>query len=61
MQLGFRLRSDANGMGWSSNTHDAFLMTYSDTGTTMPSEQLYTSQVQPYFRAPTSLFPCRGG
>ena len=28
------------------------LMTYSDTGTSVPSEQLYTSQVQPYFRAP---------
>ena len=27
-------------------------MTYSDTGTDIPSEQLYTSQVQPYFRAP---------
>ncbi len=28
------------------------MMSYSDTGTTTPSEQLYTSQVQPYFRAP---------
>jgi hypothetical protein len=27
-------------------------MTYSDTGTTVPSAELYTSQVQPYFRAP---------
>lgn len=27
-------------------------MTDSDTGTSVPSEQLYTSQVQPYFRAP---------
>jgi hypothetical protein len=28
------------------------LMTYSDTGSTVPSDHLYTSQVQPYFRAP---------
>jgi hypothetical protein len=28
------------------------LMTYSDTGGTVPSDHLYTSQVQPYFRAP---------
>jgi hypothetical protein len=27
-------------------------MTYSDTGSTVPSDHLYTSQVQPYFRAP---------
>jgi hypothetical protein len=27
-------------------------MTYSDTNSTVPSAQLYTSQVQPYFRAP---------
>ena len=27
-------------------------MTYSDTGTTTPSAQLYTNQTQPYFRAP---------
>ena len=27
-------------------------MSYGDTGKTVPSEQLYTSQVQPYFRAP---------
>lgn len=33
---------------WSPQT----LMTYSDTGSTVPSAQLYTSQVQPYFRAP---------
>ena len=33
---------------WSAPT----LMTYSDTGTTDPSEHLYTSQVHPYFRAP---------
>ena len=28
------------------------LMTYSDTGTTIPSEHLYTNQTHPYFRAP---------
>jgi hypothetical protein len=28
------------------------LMTYSDTNNTVPSDHLYTSQVQPYFRAP---------
>ncbi|MBI3462618.1 MAG: hypothetical protein HY000_06085 [Planctomycetes bacterium] len=28
------------------------LMSYSDTGSTVPSDHLYTSQVQPYFRAP---------
>ena len=28
------------------------LMTYSDTGTTTPSEHLYTNQTHPYFRAP---------
>jgi hypothetical protein len=27
-------------------------MTYSDTGTTVPSQHLYTNQTQPYFRAP---------
>ena len=33
---------------WSRQT----LMSYSDTGTTTPSAQLYTNQTQPYFRAP---------
>ena len=33
---------------WSEQT----LMTYSDTGSTLPSGQLYTNQTQPYFRAP---------
>ncbi|MXZ35064.1 MAG: hypothetical protein F4Z21_07410, partial [Acidobacteria bacterium] len=33
---------------WSPQT----LMTYSDTGTTRPSQHLYTNQTQPYFRAP---------
>ena len=28
------------------------LMSYSDTGTTVPSHHLYTNQTQPYFRAP---------
>lgn len=28
------------------------LMSYSDTGTTRPSQHLYTNQTQPYFRAP---------
>jgi len=28
------------------------LMTYSDTGTTVPSQHLYTNQTHPYFRAP---------
>lgn len=31
------------------------LMTYSDTETTRPSEQLYTNQTHPYFRAPHIL------
>lgn len=35
-------------LSWSDQT----LMTYSDTGTTTPSEHLYTNQTQPYFRAP---------
>lgn len=33
---------------WSPQT----LMSYSDTGTTRPSQHLYTNQTQPYFRAP---------
>ena len=33
---------------WSGQT----LMSYSDTGTTIPSAQLYTNQTRPYFRAP---------
>ena len=28
------------------------LMTYSDTGTTIPSQHLYTNQTHPYYRAP---------
>ena len=36
---------------WSEPT----LMTYSDTGTSLPSEQLYTNQTHPYFRAPHIL------
>ncbi len=35
-------------LDWTEQT----LMTYSDTGTTTPSANLYTSQTQPYFRAP---------
>ena len=35
---------------WSPQT----LMSYSDTGTTRPSQHLYTNQTQPYFRAPPS-------
>ena len=35
-------------LSWSGPT----FMTYSDTGTTTPSEHLYTNQTQPYFRAP---------
>ena len=31
---------------------DPVLMTYSDTGTTVPSQHLYTNQTHPYFRAP---------
>lgn len=41
------------------STSDDFLhwsdpvpVTYSDTGSTMPSQHLYTNQTQPYFRAP---------
>ncbi|MCC7084912.1 MAG: hypothetical protein IT427_07885 [Pirellulales bacterium] len=33
---------------WSEPTQ----MSYSDTGTTIPSQHLYTNQTQPYFRAP---------
>ena len=33
---------------WSDQT----LMSYSDTGSTTPSQHLYTNQTQPYFRAP---------
>ena len=35
-------------LNWSPQTH----MSYSDTGTTTPSQHLYTNQTQPYFRAP---------
>ena len=35
-------------LDWSEQT----LMSYSDTGTTTPSQHLYTNQTQPYFRAP---------
>ena len=31
---------------------DQALMSYSDTGSTTPSQHLYTNQTQPYFRAP---------
>ncbi len=31
---------------------DPVLMTYTDTGTTVPSQHLYTNQTHPYFRAP---------
>ena len=31
---------------------DPVPVTYSDTGSTMPSQHLYTNQTQPYFRAP---------
>ena len=37
-----------NFLDWSEPT----LMTYSDTGSTTPSEHLYTNQTNPYFRAP---------
>ena len=40
--------TSADFLNWSQQT----LMTYSDTGTTTPSAQLYTNQTQPYFRAP---------
>jgi len=35
-------------LGWS----DPVPVTYSDTGSTMPSQHLYTNQTQPCFRAP---------
>ena len=35
-------------LDWSEPT----LMTYSDTGSTTPSEHMYTNQTNPYFRAP---------
>ena len=35
-------------VNWTASTP----MTYSDTGTTIPSEHLYTNQTSPYFRAP---------
>jgi hypothetical protein len=35
-------------LNWTPQT----LMSYSDTGTTTPSANLYTNQTQPYFRAP---------
>ena len=50
-EAGFRAESRATSSDfrhWSAQS----LMTYSDTGTKVPSAQLYTSQVQPYFRAP---------
>ena len=34
------------------NWTDPVLMTYSDTGATVPSQHLYTNQTHPYFRAP---------
>ena len=34
------------------NWTDPVLMTYSDTGGTVPSQHLYTNQTHPYFRAP---------
>ncbi len=50
-EAGFRAQSRATSKDFLTWTPQV-LMTYSDTGTTVPSEQLYTSQVQPYFRAP---------
>ncbi len=35
-------------LNWTPQT----LMSYSDTGSTTPSQHLYTNQTQPYFRAP---------
>ena len=35
-------------LNWTAQT----LMSYSDTGSTTPSQHLYTNQTQPYFRAP---------
>ena len=48
---GFRAQSRSTSKDFVTWTPQV-MMTYSDTGTTVPSEQLYTSQVQPYFRAP---------
>lgn len=50
-EAGFRAQSRSTSKDFLTWTPQV-LMTYSDTGTTVPSEQLYTSQVQPYFRAP---------
>jgi hypothetical protein len=50
-EAGFRAQSRSTSRDFLTWTPQV-LMTYSDTGTTVPSEQLYTSQVQPYFRAP---------
>ena len=40
--------TSADFLDWSEQT----LMSYSDTGTTVPSQHLYTNQTQPYLRAP---------
>ena len=40
--------TSADFLTWSDQT----LMSYSDTGSTTPSQHLYTNQTQPYFRAP---------
>ena len=40
--------TSADFLNWSEQT----LMSYSDTGTTVPSQHLYTNATQPYFRAP---------
>lgn len=50
-EAGYRAQSRATSKDFLTWTPQV-LMSYSDTGTTAPSEQLYTSQVQPYFRAP---------
>jgi len=50
-EAGIRAQSRATSKDFLTWTPQ-ILMTYSDTGTTVPSDQLYTSQVQPYFRAP---------
>jgi hypothetical protein len=48
---GFRAQSRSTSKDFVTWTPQV-MMKYSDTDTTVPSEQLYTSQVQPYFRAP---------
>ena len=48
---GKRATARATSLDFAAWTEPA-LMTYSDTGTTTPSEHLYTNQTHPYFRAP---------